>query len=397
MPESVNSTHYVCPNCGGSLQWNIRKQAFECTSCHSPGNIDLNAKPIEQHPIASYAERAASSESYPDESFAVCQNCGAQISFSGNETATVCPMCGSAQINAAKQVAGVPPDGVVPFKVDKADAQQYFKKWVTSRWFAPNKLKESYQQGKLDGIYLPFWTYDTDSEADYMGQGGNFVEEEDEEGHSYTRTDWYPVSGYVSLHMDDLIIYDGSERAGEIMDDGSNSFDTEGDAFPYDPAYLAGVGAEHYAQGADACFERAKNVIENELRSEANQDILNKGYDTADVQSLNARHHNVEYKHMLLPVWLSAFAYKGKEYTYMINGETGEVRGKRPYSVPKIIAAVLAGLLVLFLLYNVFSKKANAQEYVYPETTVSAVVMQADNLMPGMPDGAAVPYWSAAA
>jgi predicted RNA-binding Zn-ribbon protein involved in translation (DUF1610 family) len=397
MAPTSNSTHYVCPNCGGNLQWNIRKQAFECVSCHSPGNIDLNAKPIEQHPIASFAERAASSQSYPDEGFAVCQNCGAQITFADNQTAAVCPMCGSPQINAAKQVAGVPPDGVVPFKVDKADAQQAFKKWVTSRWFAPNKLKESYQQGKLDGLYLPFWTYDSDSEADYHGEGGNYVEEEDDEGHTTTRTDWYPVSGYVSTHVDDLIIYDGSQKAGEVLDDGANSYDTEGDAHPYDPAYLAGVGAEHYGQGADACFERAKTVIEGELRGLADQDIRNKGYDTANVEHMNVRHNNVEYKHMLLPVWLSAFAYKGKQYTYTINGETGEVRGKRPYSVPKIIAAVLAGLLVLFLLYNVFSKKANAQAYVYPQTTVTAIVLQEEAAFAGIPDSAAVPCWTAAA
>ncbi len=218
MADTVKTANVTCPSCGGTLKWNIKKQAFECESCHTPGKVETKGK-IVQHSLKKYSQRITEEVSFPDESYAVCKNCGAQILFEANQTATVCPMCGSPQIDAARQVAGVPPDGIVPFKVDKADAQLAFKKWVKSRWFAPNRLKESYQQGKLDPVYLPFWTYDSDSEGRYRGRGGNYIEEEDDEGNTHTRTEWYPVSGRVSKEFDDIQICDASENASKVVEE----------------------------------------------------------------------------------------------------------------------------------------------------------------------------------
>jgi hypothetical protein len=90
--------------------------------------------------------------------------------------------------------------------------------------------------------------------------------------------------------------------------------------------------------------------MESKLRSLAERDIK-KEYDRADVQSLTTKYSNVTYKHMLLPLWSSAFGYKGKTYSYAINGETGKVSGSRPYSAIKIalalfgIAAAIGGYL----------------------------------------------------
>ena len=55
------------------------------------------------------------------------------------------------------------------------------------------------------------------------------------------------------------------------------------------------------------------------------------------------------FKHILLPVYVSAYRYKGKEYNFFINGENGAISGSRPYSAWKIILAILFGLLVIGL------------------------------------------------
>lgn len=400
MSGEIKTQKFVCPNCGGNLKWNIQKQEFECESCRTPGNVDLSGVPIEQHPIEDYDEAEKAGVSFPEESFAVCQNCGAQVTFSGTQTSTVCPMCGSPQIDAAKQVAGVPPDGLIPFKVDKADAQNAFKGWVKSRWFAPNALKESYQQGKLTGVYLPFWTYDTHSEAHYRGQGGNFVEETDDEGRVETHTEWFPVSGHVQEDFDDIAICDSSPQAKAVAA-GVLPYSTEAESRPYVSAYLSGMDAEHYTDGAEACFDRAEEIIRSELTARAEEDIRMKGYDTGTVDSLDMRHYDVEYKHLLLPAWLSAFAYKGKQYTYMINGETGKVSGERPYSIPKIIAAIVAGLILAFLLYRVFGGSSKNTSYVLPDNPTTAIVYQMDESQyaAGVSGNGAIQtaYWEAAA
>lgn len=371
----ANVSQFTCQSCGGILKWNIQKQSFECESCRTPGRIILSDEKIYHHPLKEYKERETSGVSFPEKSFSVCASCGAEVIFEENQTATVCPMCGSSQVNNEKQIAGVPPDGVIPFKIDKADAQENFKKWVKSRWFAPNRLKESYQQGKLAGIYLPFWTFDADADAHYQGQGGIFVvEDEDDEGHSRTRTDWYPVSGYVQNNYDDIQICSGGQQAQEVID-GVLPYSTEAKALPYSGAYLSGFGAEHYHFDANEGFEHAKREIDQDLTSLAEGNIILQGYDTANVQSLDVNYKNVAYKHLLLPAWLSGFAYKGKQYTYIINGENGNVGGQRPYSAPKIITAILAALLILFGIYMVFSDSAEAKEIVFPtETTLSVEI-----------------------
>jgi hypothetical protein len=50
-------------------------------------------------------------------------------------------------------------------------------------------------------------------------------------------------------------------------------------------------------------------------------------------------------------VWISAYQFNGKRYNVVVNGQTGEVEGDRPYSVWKIGFAVLAVLLVVGLIY----------------------------------------------
>jgi len=54
----------------------------------------------------------------------------------------------------------------------------------------------------------------------------------------------------------------------------------------------------------------------------------------------------VNFKHILLPVWMSAYKYKDKVYQFMVNARTGEVQGKRPWSVVKILLFVLILALI---------------------------------------------------
>ena len=49
---------------------------------------------------------------------------------------------------------------------------------------------------------------------------------------------------------------------------------------------------------------------------------------------------NLNAKYAMLPVWLLNVTYKGKEYLYAINGETGKIVGKLPISVQKLLFAI---------------------------------------------------------
>ena len=57
---------------------------------------------------------------------------------------------------------------------------------------------------------------------------------------------------------------------------------------------------------------------------------------------MDPQYSNITFKHILLPVWVSAYRYEGKVYRFLVNARTGEINGDRPYSVAKIALTVIA-------------------------------------------------------
>lgn len=363
--QQPQTDNYICEACGGVLRWNIRKQCFACASCGTVRDIMAGQAEVEEHPMEEYAERDQACGALPGQAQIVCATCGAHLMMEETQTAMVCPMCGSSQVSTERQTSGAAPDGVIPFCVDKEQAQENFRKWVSSRWFAPNMLKKSYQQGRLQGLYLPFWTFDAEAIAMYSGEGGEHYETEDSEGKKTQHTRWYPVSGTVGSSFDDIPVCASENSVNEVIG-GAMPYST-GASKPFSGAYLSGFGAERYSVRADVAVNTAMSVMESSLREMAHAQIL-ASYDEARVNTLHATYNDLRYKQVLLPAWTAAFAYKGKQYLYLVNGETGKVSGKRPYSAPKIIAAVLAAAAVLTCLFLWFAEEEEPVAAIVPPT-----------------------------
>lgn len=369
----------VCANCGGTIKWNIAKQRLECSACRTPYIAETTVQRVEEHDFEGYVQREGQRVSFPDTAIIACGTCGAQIAVDEHCTATVCPMCGSTQLLESRQEAGVPPDGVIPFRVDRETAQQNFAKWVKSRWFAPNRLKQAYQAGKLQGIYLPFWTFDAQVTSTYWGQGGNTHTVRDSKGNTRTEIHWRPVSGTVGGFYDDLQECATLNSASQVVEK-VLPYNTCDNTLPFSPSYLSGFLAEHYAIPATQAVDTAKEQVRANQIEQAENDIRSRGFTHARVSNINIEYHKITYKHVLLPAWSSAFAYNGKQYMYIINGESGRVGGQRPYSVPKIVAAVAAAAAVItaavILLTGAAAPPAlQAEENAQPQ----AIVIQEDS------------------
>jgi len=366
---NINTETFECENCGGLMKFNITKQIFACESCGAECEqtkaVKTDSGGIIRHDFNKYRERESSTVPFTGLAVTGCQRCGMEISFDEKQVSAVCPMCASTQVATVKQGQGVPPDGIVPFKVDKRDAQQKFKVWVKSRWFAPNDFKKKYGEGDLKGMYLPFWTYDADAVSRYSGRGGRYRRVKDKDGKERTVTDWTPVSGSVSSSFDDIQVNASKQ---EKVINGILPYGTNQNTKPFSASYFSGYYAEVYKIKADTAFNDAKKIMENRMRNLAAKDITRQGYDTADVNSIDTRYNNVMYRHVLFPLWESAFGYSGKTYIYMVNGETGKVNGQRPYSPAKIAAAVvaaIAALVTVIMLTGAFD--ADAAELQYTE------------------------------
>lgn len=344
-PANLSTENFTCFSCGGTMSFDIKSQQFRCSSCGNEGNIETLFNQVNEYDFSTYQQREDSSISFTGITNIICQNCGAEVVFDSHDTATICPMCKSSHVAIAKQKAGIPPDGIIPFKIDQYEAQEMFHKWIKSRWFAPNNLKKSYQEGALTGMYLPYWTYDANTIANYIGRGGTEHITKDNQGNTSTQIRWTIVGGIVQKYFDDIPVCASQKSNNNYLND-ILPFNTSNKSLPFSASYLSGYQAERYSIRADEAFKTAQEIMEDELRTLARQQIL-RDYDLAEVHSLSAKYFNVKYKHILLPIWKAIFFYNNKEYQYLVNGETGKVSGKRPYSIPKILTAVIVAIIIL--------------------------------------------------
>lgn len=350
---AAQSTSYRCPNCNGIVTYDIKSKKFLCSSCKTEIAVETDGS-VEEFDFAEYDLREKASALLEGVSTAVCQSCGGEIFFDVHDTAARCPMCGSPSIRTAVANSGIAPEGIVPFRIDSFDAQQRFRKWIAKRWFAPNRLKKAYGEGLLEGLYVPFWTYDADADASYSGRGGHTRVTRDSKGNTRTYVDWFPVFGSVGSSFNDILVCASQKQSGTIINR-VLPYNTISDIEPYAQQYLSGYKAEHYSIDGKLCFETARGEMESTLRSMAHSDILAKGYDQAQVGTMHVSYRNVTYKSVLLPLYTAQYGYQGKTYYYVINAQTGKVAGKYPKSAIKILFAVLAALAVLAGIYYLVS------------------------------------------
>jgi hypothetical protein len=273
-----------------------------------------------------------------------------------------CQFCGAplvAGVGSGEQVA---PEAVLPFGLDRGALREALRKWASSRWFAPNGLKKVTEAESSHSTYLPHWTYDTSTVSSYVGQRGEHYWETEtytENGETKTRqvqrTRWYSASGVVARDFDDVLVA-GSTRVAPKHLDALEPWPLA-EAQPYRPDYLAGHETLRYDVEPEAGLDTAKSRMARVIEQDCRRDI---GGDEQRVQAVNTDYRAVAFKLMLLPVWIACYLHAGRTYNILVNGRTAEVAGERPYSVPKIVAASVAALVVIAAIVVLIAMNRNS-------------------------------------
>jgi len=155
------------------------------------------------------------------------------------------------------------------------------------------------------------------------------------------KTRWYPASGSVARRFDDVLVI-ASTSLPTQLGDGLEPWDLTA-LQSYSPDYLAGMQAEGYTVDLVDGHQVGRGKMERVIYNDVRQDI---GGDEQRIDSIDSDYRAETFKHVLLPVWMAAYKYSGKSYRFLVNGQTGEVQGERPWSVWKIALAVIAALIV---------------------------------------------------
>ncbi len=346
-----------CKSCGAILKFAPGTNHLQCEYCGHENEITSSEKEDFVEELDFHAHLSLEAGSKPDTqqlSTVKCTGCGAESTLKPNVTADECAFCGTALVlKNAHIITLLKPKSVLPFKVDKKQAHQSFSNWLAGLWFAPGDLKKYATADKLNGMYIPYWTYDTNAYTDYSGERGidrqvreyyTTVENGQTVQKSRVRTvtDWYYVSGNVHNNFDDVLI-NASHSLPRNYVEALEPWDL-GSLVPFNENYLAGFRSESYQIGLKDGFDLAKNKMQDKIDTTIRGNI---GGNHQRIHSKDTKYNDITFKHTLLPLWISSYRYRNKSFRFLINARTGAAKGDRPYSAGKIAGAILTGVLAL--------------------------------------------------
>jgi hypothetical protein len=352
---------FACPSCGAAMAFDPSRSALACAACGyarvlPAPSADAQTEALREQDYLDALRRLAASEPSLEVRIVDCPSCGAQTHFEGHVVGDACAFCASPLLAPQAHVERlIRAQAVLPFALDKAAAQRLFVQWVGSRWFAPNALKATVRAADgVKGIYLPWWTYDANTVSTYRGERGTQRRVQDnrpnataQAGAATTRvvTDWSPASGAVAVRFDDILIA-GSPSIAPHLARVLDQWDLSRLRPPADDL-LAGFGVEVYRTGLEAGFGRAREHMQPAIDTAIRRDI---GGDAQRIHAQQSVIDDIRFKHLLMPVWIGSYRFAGKPYQIVVNGQSGEVEGDRPWSKWKIALAVLVALLALLVL-----------------------------------------------
>ncbi|MER1987536.1 MAG: hypothetical protein ABS948_16785 [Solibacillus sp.] len=346
-----------CTACGASIEFNPNAGNLKCPYCGHETDI---ARPeneddqVAQELDFSTAEQTGNFDWGTDKKTVICKSCSAETIYDALQTADSCPYCGSNQVMESNDTNSLAPNGVCVFEVTDKQAGENFQTWIKGKWFTPSEAKRSARADAFEGVYIPYWTFDTKTSSRYTAKYGIDRTVKDRDGKERTETDWYTTSGFYQEFIDDHLIM-ASTRYDRNMLNELKPFNVLNNKV-YQPEYVTGFLAERYSIGLKEGWNLARKEIHAHLEDQIENTIRrNHHADSVSNVQFSTTHENITYKYLLVPIWLSSFQFKDKVYQFMVNGQTGKVSGDAPISPLRVTIAILVTLLVLAMLWYFFA------------------------------------------
>ncbi len=345
---------FPCDTCGSDLRFDPGDHRLICDHCGGIQAIETSQPTggLQELDLRSALDDRLSEADIEETRVIICPNCGAQTEFDSDTHAAECPFCATPVVTDTGVHRHIKPKGLLPFELDEGNARGALVDWLGGLWFAPNGVAEYARKGRaMNGIYVPYWTFDADTKSSYRGQRGTHyyetrtvVRDGKRQQVRVRKTRWRSASGRVARFFDDVLVL-ASRSLPKKYTDGLEPWDLSA-LEPYKPQYLAGFRAEGYQVELADGFGEARAYMDRMILRDVKYDI---GGDEQRVSDVDTTLSAVTFKHILLPVWLAAYKYRGKTYRFVVNGRTGRVQGERPYSAWKIGFAVFIGLILALI------------------------------------------------
>lgn len=331
--ETKNTVQYKCPCCGGFIAYDSAAGKMKCPYCDTEFELET---------LKSYDESLKNDKSddmnwiSDDEKerfdgdgdgmcVYVCQSCGGEIIAEETTAAASCPFCGNPTIFKSQLSGELKPDYIIPFKLDKKAAKEALKKHLTGKKLLPKLFKSENHIDEIKGVYVPFWLFDTDADAEarYHATRTRFWSDKD---YDYTETSHYSVLRSGSMSFDHIPV-DGSKKMPDDLMESLEPFDFS-EAVDFSMAYLSGYLADKYDVSSDECNERANERVKRSSDLVLQSTV--QGYDSVVPENVSVQFSGGRKHYALYPVWILNTTWNGEKYTFAMNGQTGKFVGNLP-------------------------------------------------------------------
>ena len=376
MPTQV--TNYQCPACTGPLHYSAKSGKLACDYCGSSFDVaeiealyarketeaaaakqaaDAKAEAA-QAAKAEAAEAAAASGGWDTSDLSrdwgaeadglrvySCPSCGAELICDQSTAATACPYCGNPAIVPGQFSGALRPDYILPFRLSKDDAVQALRAHYKGKPFLPRSFTSANHIEQIQGVYVPFWLFDGGAEgaASYRASNTNVFETGDYE---ITETRHYHVVRAGSLAFEKIPV-DASSKMPDDHMDSIEPFDYA-QLRPFSTAYLPGYLADKYDVTIDDSRDRADTRCRETLAQALRDTVTGYGACVTEREDIALRRGKVHYA--LLPVWMLSTKWRGQDFLFAMNGQTGKFVGDLPVDKGRfwgMFAAIAVPLSVL--------------------------------------------------
>ena len=329
-----NIQEYKCPCCGGAIVFDSAIQKMKCPCCDTEFEMEAlqgydDALKQQGQGDDMTWDTAAGSEWQEGEETGLrtyqCKSCGGEIVGDESMAASSCPYCGNPIVLMGQFSGALRPDYVIPFKLDKKAAKAGLMKHLHGKRLLPKIFKDQNHIDEIKGVYVPFWLFDTNVDANISYQATK-VRAWSDSKYDYTETQFFMLNRGGTIGFERVPV-DGSSKMEDDLMESIEPFDFS-EAVPFQTAYLAGYMADKYDVSAEESIERANIRIKKSTEDNFRSTV--KGYDTVTVEQSSVQFHDGSAKYALYPVWILNTTWNGKQYRFAMNGQNGKFVGDLP-------------------------------------------------------------------
>ena len=334
--KSFTADSLKCPNCASNLVYDLTHGAMICRNCgglFEPATLDKVGSFGLVNPEKDYDGTIEVSKEDEERVEIVCNSCGAEIVTDKNTSSTFCAFCGSPALVSRRLTREFKPDYIIPFKFDKEKAISIFEEHCAGVDHLPKDFKSKKILAKMTGLYVPTWIISTEVEVNVCGKGhmGKNVDSAYYENHAATDRNYSQLTyGKVKFRLKN-VPFDGEIKIANNLMAAAEPFDYS-ELERFRPEYLQGFFAEKYdVQPLDMTDRIYKRLDKYALKV---CDEIDFGYDdfVPEADASFTKYQNQDIKYALLPCWFLSINFDGRDYQYIVNGQTGKVSGEFPYA-----------------------------------------------------------------